>query len=185
MKVTLIRHAAPLIPPGICYGRLDIEADPAAAEAVCRCALGRPETGVTRVWTSPARRCRDLANAIGLSLAVTVTVDPRLQELDFGAWEGKFWDEVAGAELDVWAASPLTFAPPGGESGATLMTRVHDFYTGLRRDQQNCIVVSHGGPLKVLAALLQGKAVDLLAPAPAIGSIETIVCAAAYKHSNG
>jgi alpha-ribazole phosphatase len=179
MKVILIRHATPLIAPGICYGRLDIAADPAATEAVCRCALSRPSTGVMRVWTSPARRCSDLAKAIGLSLAVTVTVDPRLQELDFGAWEGKSWNDVARAELDVWAASPLTFAPPGGESGAMLMMRVHDFCTGLRRDQQNCIVVSHGGPLKVLAALLLGMPVDLLAPAPAIGSIETIVCAAA------
>ena len=179
MKVTLIRHAAPLIAPGICYGRLDIAADPAAAEAVCRRATGRPATGVTRVWTSPARRCRDLANAIGLPLAVPVTVDPRLQELDFGAWEGKSWDDVARAELDAWAAAPLAFAPPGGESGSMLTARVHDFYTGLRRDRRNCIVVSHGGPLKVLAALLRGNPVDLLAPAPAIGSIETIVCAAA------
>ena len=179
MKVTLIRHAAPLIAPGICYGRLDIAADPAAAESVCRRAAGRPATGVTRVWTSPARRCRDLANAIALSLAVPVTVDPRLQELDFGAWEGKSWDEVARAELDAWAASPLAFAPPGGESGSMLTTRVHDFYTGLRRDGRNCIVISHGGPLKILAALLRGTPVDLLAPAPAIGSIETIVCAAA------
>ena len=179
MKVTLIRHPTPLIAPGICYGRLDIAADPAAAEAVFRRALGRPATGVTVVWTSPARRCQNLANAIGLSLAVPVTVDPRLQELDFGTWEGKPWDEVARAELDAWAASPLTFAPPGGESGAILTTRVHDFYTGLRRDRRNCMVVSHGGPLKVLAALLLGTPVDLLAPAPAIGSIETIACAAA------
>ncbi|MFC7551236.1 hypothetical protein ACFQU7_01395 [Pseudoroseomonas wenyumeiae] len=31
-------------------------------------------------------------------------------------------------------------------------------------------MVSHGGPLKVLAALIEGRAVDLLAPAPPLGS---------------
>ena len=179
MKVILIRHPAPLIAPGICYGRLDIAADPRAADELCRVALEHPVVGVTRVWSSPARRCRDLADAIALSLAITVTVDPRLQELDFGDWEGKSWDGVARAQLDAWATFPLTFAPPGGESGTMLMMRVNDFYTDLRRDQQNCVVVSHGGPLKVLAALLQGRPVDLLAPAPAIGSIETIGCATA------
>ncbi len=37
-------------------------------------------------------------------------------------------------------------------------------------------MVSHGGPLKVLYALLVGRPIDLLAPAPAIGSVTFLTC---------
>jgi alpha-ribazole phosphatase len=174
MRVVLIRHPRPLIEPGICYGRLDIPLHPAAGEAVARIATDPGLKGATQVWSSPARRCRVLADAIAEALAVPLTVDHRLQELDFGDWEGRPWDMVARADLDRWAAEPATFAPPGGESGAALIARIRDFDQALRRYWRDCVVVSHGGPLKVLGALLTGKAVDLLAPALPVGGLESI-----------
>jgi alpha-ribazole phosphatase len=174
MKLVLIRHLAPLIAPGVCYGGLDVPLDPAAARQIGARAADPALRGVRHVWTSPASRCRLLAEAIALTLNVAVTVDPRLQELDFGEWEGKPWDTVARTELDRWAASPLTFAPPGGESGEALIRRVREFAGDLWLFQKDCVIVSHGGPLKVLAPLLQRKPVDLLAAAPPMGSV-TIV----------
>jgi alpha-ribazole phosphatase len=35
-------------------------------------------------------------------------------------------------------------------------------------------VVSHGGPLRLLGPMLRGEAPDLLAPAPAMGRIESL-----------
>ena len=93
-------------------------------------------------------------------------------ELDFGEWEGKRWDDIPRGDLGRWAADPMGFRPPGGESGAELVARVTDFCGGLAED---CVVVSHGGPLKVLSALLRGQAVDLLAPPHAIGAIVELV----------
>jgi alpha-ribazole phosphatase len=173
MKIALIRHFVPSIAPGICYGRLDVAANPKAHQ-IARLAANPALLGATRIWTSPARRCRTLADGLAQALSATQTVDARLQELDFGAWEGKAWDTIPLAELDRWAASPLTFAPPGGESGAALVLRVRNFCADLTRDQQNCVVVSHGGPLKVLIALLGGKDVDLLTATPSMGAV-TIV----------
>jgi alpha-ribazole phosphatase len=40
---------------------------------------------------------------------------------------------------------------------------------------EDAAIVSHGGPLKLLRALLRGGTPDLLAPAPAIGSVELVV----------
>jgi alpha-ribazole phosphatase len=178
MRIALVRHPAPLIAPGICYGRLDVGLDPAGQEQVGRLASDPDLHGANRVWSSPARRCRAPAEAIAAALGVPLTVDPRLQELDFGAWEGRSWNAVARADLDRWAASPLTFTPPGGETGAALVARVTGFYATLCELRQDCAVVSHGGPLKVLAALLAGQDVDLLAAAPALGSIRVVACAA-------
>jgi alpha-ribazole phosphatase len=163
MRVVLVRHPAPVIAPGVCYGRLDV-----AAQAAGHVASDPVLAGARVVWTSPARRCLGLAREIAAALEVPLRVDDRLQEMDFGAWEGRSWSAIPRDELDRWAADLLAFAPPGGESGAALVRRVTAFHAGLRED---CVVVSHGGPLKVLAALSRGVAVDLLAPPPAIGSV--------------
>lgn len=126
------------------------------------------------VWSSPALRCVLVAEALATRFRVGSIVDPRLQELDFGAWEGRDWNDVPREALDQWAASPRDFAPPGGESGAALIARVRDFHSALRAQAGPLIVVSHGGPLKLLAALLQGAEPDLLVPPPALGSVTII-----------
>lgn len=154
-----MRHPAVRVAPGICYGRLDV----ALAEPV-QPVLDQLPTFAGTVWSSPSRRCRRVAEAIGPH-----RVDSRLQELDFGAWEGLPWDAVPREALDAWAADVHGFAPPDGESGAALVARVTRFHAELPPGDH--VVVSHGGPLKVLAALVRGKPVDLLAPALALGSV--------------
>jgi alpha-ribazole phosphatase len=170
MRIALIRHPRPLVAAGTCYGRLDVPLHPEAA-IVAPPALA----GIGRVWSSPARRCRTLADVIAAAVALPLIVDARLLELDFGQWEGRSWDDVPRADLDRWASSPLTFAPPRGESGSALIARVGDFHATLHADGQDCAVVSHGGPLKILSALLDGRPVDLLADAQPIGSLRDYV----------
>jgi alpha-ribazole phosphatase len=173
MKIVLIRHPAPLIDPGICYGRLKVKLHPAASTDVARLAVDPALRGISRIWSSPAERCRCVADTIAASTNAVLTIDDRLQELDFGDWEGRAWDAVDRADLDRWAAAPLAFAPPRGESGAAIVSRVRAFHDDLRRDQSDCVVVSHGGPLKILAALLDGRPADLLAAAPPLSSVRT------------
>ncbi len=115
-----------------------------------------------------------MARFVGRRLAVRAVLDPRLLELDFGDWEGSSWDAVPRAALDRWAADPLGFRPPGGESGAALVRRVQGFAHALARDARPCLVVSHGGPLRLLPALLAGEPVDLLAPALAPGALRIV-----------
>ncbi len=170
MLAVLIRHPAVLVAPGTCYGRLDLDLHPDAAADMAR--LRAVVDGFAgRVWTSPTRRCRRIAGT-------AATVDDRLRELDFGDWEGIAWDAVPRTLLDLWAATPLDFAPPGGESGAALLARVAAFHDDLRARGEDCLVMSHGGPLKLLAAMLRGDVPDLLAPAPPLGSVNRIVCRA-------
>ncbi|HEX4507769.1 MAG TPA: alpha-ribazole phosphatase family protein [Alphaproteobacteria bacterium] len=170
MRIVLVRHPAPLIDPGTCYGRLDLPLHPDAD--VERLARDPLLAGSAHVWTSPSRRCRELADRIAEVLSVPLSADPRLMELDFGDWEGRPWDDIPRTDLDRWAADPLGFRAPGGESGSELIGRVTDFHAGLTQD---CIVVSHGGPLRVLSALLRGQPVDLFAAPQAIGTIVGVI----------
>jgi alpha-ribazole phosphatase len=171
MQVMLIRHPAVLVvAPGTCYGRRDLPLDPGAADDLARLrAVVAGFAGTVR--SSPARRCRAVAGAGAI-------IDARLRELDFGAWEGVAWDAVPRAALDLWAADPEGFAPPGGESGGALLARVAAVHADLRAAGADCLIVAHGGPLKLLAALLRGETPDLLAPAPPLGSVTRIACRA-------
>jgi alpha-ribazole phosphatase len=162
-RFILVRHAPPLIEPGLCYGRLDIEAEPLL--------LALPRA---RIWTSPSRRCLALARVIAARHRLRPHSDHRLLELDFGAWEGFAWSDAPRPRLDTWAHAPLGRGAPGGESGAGLIARVRSFAATLRASPGRHIVVSHGGPLVVLAALLAGRRPDLLAPRLGYGQVLAI-----------
>jgi alpha-ribazole phosphatase len=177
MKVVLIRHPAPMIAPGICYGRLDIKLHPATDGQVTALAGDPALRGIGLVWSSPAIRCRTVADRIVQATGGGLTVDDRLRELDFGDWEGRAWDTIDRAALDRWAGDPWSFAPPNGESGAAIVSRVRAFHASMLHDGRDCAVVSHGGPLKILAALLQGRRIDLLAAPPALGSVHAVTVA--------
>ncbi|MDD3483750.1 histidine phosphatase family protein [Azovibrio restrictus] len=147
MQLYLIRHPRPRVAPGTCYGRLDLELAEPAGQAATRIAPRLP-AGLP-LWTSPARRCRELAAALHPAPAI----EPRLWEMDFGLWEGKSWDEIGPAALDSWAADPAGFVPPGGESGLQVQARALDFVRELA--QTGIIaaaVLTHAGILRALLA---------------------------------
>ncbi|UFN46989.1 histidine phosphatase family protein [Roseomonas sp. OT10] len=178
MRLLLVRHLPAEIAPGLCYGRLDLPPGPVeAAEALAGCLAAAWNGGPARVWTSPARRCATLAGTVAQRLRAVPEPDPRLLELDFGRWEGLSWDAIPRDGLDAWAADPAGFAPPGGESGAALLARVAAFVADRRREGASGVVVTHGGPLRLLPALLRGTAPDLLAPAPPPGAWQVVEAA--------
>lgn len=147
MRLYLIRHPQPQIEIGRCYGRLDVPA--IGVEALAAALHTELPPGVP-VFTSPLRRCRDLATL----LRAAPTVDARLAEMHFGEWEGRLWDEIPRAELDAWAADVAGYAPPGGESPLALQRRVLDFVASLAEEE--AIIVTHAGVIRTLLAHWQG-----------------------------
>ena len=143
MQIFLIRHPRPLIEPGVCYGRLDVDCDdplPVAAR------LQLPPA--TTIISSPLRRARRLAEA----LAPQVRLDARLAEIDFGDWEGRRWDDIDRAAIDDWAADVLNFTPPGGESVADLQRRVIDFADEIAGSFSgtSAALITHAGVIRAL-----------------------------------
>lgn len=123
-RLWLVRHAAPLIAPGTCYGHLDVPADAAATQAAAtRLATALPGTALVRCST--LQRCEQLALDLQrLRPDLTVHPDPRLREMDFGAWEGQRWDAIGKAPIDAWTADFARHAPGGGESLVAMLQRV-------------------------------------------------------------
>jgi broad specificity phosphatase PhoE len=107
--------------------------------------------------SSPLGRARQTMEIMRrhIDLAPTpYSVDERLAELSFGAWEGLTLSEIrdrdpalfAERERDKWR-----FVPPGGESYEQLAARMKTWYEDLRRD---AVVVAHGGTARALLATL-------------------------------
>ena len=167
----MLRHPPVLDGSGICYGRVAMTLAPGWEALAARWAGPLARVAPARVWTSPSHRCAAVAEVLAGRVRAPLFRDDRLLELAFGEWEGRPWEAVPRGALDRWAQDPLGFAPPGGESGGALVARVREFALMLRREARPCLVVSHGGPLRLLPALLRGEAPDLLAPSPATGSL--------------
>ena len=111
--------------------------------------------------SSPLQRCARFAEQLGARLGVPVHQDKDLQELHFGAWEGRsaaaLMDTDAEALGRFWA-DPYSFTPPDGEPVLAFSRRVlaaverlHVVYAG-----QRVLLVSHGGVMRLLLARARG-----------------------------
>lgn len=152
----LIRHA-PLADPARLTGRRDVAAVVDAAAARRLAALAGP---VSRVVSSPARRCRETAAA--LWPGVTVNEDARLWEQDFGSWEGMALAELP--DLGVMGGEELArSAPHGGESFAALCARSIPALEELAAGGGRVAVVAHAGTVRAGLARAIGGAGAALA----------------------
>lgn len=160
------RHPRAIGATGRCIGRTDLAVDPRKARRLAhRMRAEARRQGWRReqvtVLVSPLRRSREVGRVLR-SWGFRVQVDARLQELDFGAWDGRPWAEIDWAEVEAWQADLLHHAPGGGESLAALAQRVQAFVAAGAAGHVR-LVVTHGGWLNALRCLPR-----LLPPATAL-----------------
>jgi broad specificity phosphatase PhoE len=85
-----------------------------------------------RIVASPLRRAVETAQAAARGRAIET--DPRLMEMDYGAWEGLTYDEIDARDAAArarWVADPAAIACPGGESGIDVAARARGFLADL------------------------------------------------------
>jgi len=115
-------------------------------------------------YASDRRRAGETAATIAEARNLTVTQDPRLREMNFGAWEGLTYGEICQADrpsLLAWEADPMQVAPPDGETLGQVAGRVASFLEavaeiGAAAQDSHCrtlLVVAHRGSLRVLLCL--------------------------------
>jgi probable phosphoglycerate mutase len=145
--ITFVRHGE--TPPnraGLLLGRSDAvltDRGRTQAERLSKLFAG---WGVERVLTSPLRRARDTAASIAAACDREVEVDERLIEIDYGDWEGSPFGDLDPALVARWRGDG-SFAPPGGESLATVAERVASFCDETL-DDRVVVAVSHVSPIK-------------------------------------
>ncbi|MEO8023993.1 histidine phosphatase family protein [Polaromonas sp.] len=156
MKLWLVRHAQVLAEPGTCYGALDVAAN---AESTRQCALalaGVLPAGAA-VQSSPLQRCEQLAQAlIGLRPDLTLQIDARLQEMNFGNWEGRPWSNIGREEFDAWTANFADHPVGGhGETVSAVMARVAEAFDELPVGPDT-IWITHAGIIRAAQLVARG-----------------------------
>ena len=151
MRLILVRHPKPLCEAGLCYGRLDLECVAEALDTAAVRLAGLAEG--CRIVASPARRARDLAERLGAD----IVLDPRLQELHFGDWEGRRWADLGRETVEAWQQGLPDAAPPNGETLSAMAARCADWLASLDADGPPVLAVTHAGPIRVIRALIAGE----------------------------
>ncbi len=116
--------------------------------------------GGTAPWqavvTSPLRRCRAFAKALGERHGLPLTVDEDLKEVGFGAWEGKTREQVQTEDPQgyrAFYADPVHARPPGAEPLAAFLARTRAAWERLLdRPETHLLVVAHAGVIRALLA---------------------------------
>lgn len=156
MKLWLVRHARPLIEPGVCYGATDVPAD-AQATQICARALADVLPQGLRVMASPLQRCAQLAQALQtLRPDLSALHDARLVEMDFGCWEGVRWDAIQKESFDQWTSAFGDFRFGGRESVNDLLRRVASALADTGQAAPEAVWLTHAGVARALGLLAQG-----------------------------
>lgn len=168
MKLWLARHAAPVIEQGVCYGRLDIRADETATQSsACALAAALPQGLPVRV--SGLRRADQLARALAaLRGDLQPVCDERLNEMDFGVWEGVPWLDIPKADIDAWTRDFAHYRAGGGESVCDVLRRVAQARADAAVDDE-AVWITHAGVIRAVHYLARhgGQSVPSAASWPA------------------
>jgi len=156
LTLILMRHPPIAAAPGLCYGRFE-PGLAAGWENLVDAALTKLDVEPQLIISSPARRCSLAAVRIAARLGLPEPeCDDRLQELDFGAWEGRLWQDIPRHESDPWSEDYLNLSPPGGETMLAMQHRLLDWLAVARRHasagQSNIMAITHCGAIRILVA---------------------------------
>lgn len=109
-----------------------------------------------RVVSSPLARCVETAALLGASHAA---LEPRIIEMDWGAWEGETLASLRArlgqAMLDNEARG-LDFTPPGGESPRIVISRIKSWLGDIGREGVPTLAVTHRGVIRAILAAATG-----------------------------
>lgn len=134
---------------GVLLGRLDPPLNATGRAQITAVAERIAALDPVRVLTSPLLRARESADLIAAPCALGVEVDERLVEVDYGEYDGVVLAELPADLVHRWR-NDAGFAPPGGESLASVqerMTRFGEEWLGRLADGP-VVAVSHVSPIK-------------------------------------
>ena len=144
IRIRVWRHPKPRGVAERCIGRTDVAIDPRKAKNLAhRIRSWARRQGAPRVViTSSLRRGVDVGRCLA-AWGWEHQVDVRLNEVDFGEWDGRRWDQIGALAVDAWCLDFAQHAPGGGESVGALLQRCRQFIDEL--SPAGALAVGHAG----------------------------------------
>ena len=143
-RISVWRHPKPRGVAGRCIGHTDVSIDPRKAKNLAHRirTWARRQGAACVVITSSLQRGVDVGRCLA-GWGWKHQVDTRLNEVDFGEWDGRRWDQIGAQAVDAWCLDFAHHAPGGGESVGALLQRCRQFIDEWL--PTGALVVGHAG----------------------------------------
>lgn len=158
--VLLVRHAHTEMAGRFC-GHSDPDLSPRGQQQLEEIAQRIAEWPFASVYSSSLMRARRTAQAVAASRGLEVNVRSGLNEIDFGAWEGRSWSEIESLypeDAARWLNHHPTGAATDGEPFAVFQSRVlQELQYAADAAQNSCVViVTHAGFIRTALVAAAG-----------------------------
>ncbi|MGY2048074.1 histidine phosphatase family protein [Methylobacterium sp. JK268] len=144
--------------PGVSLG----EEGQAQARAV---AARLAREGLGAVYASPLERAQETAAPIAAAAGLDLRTLPALNEIDFGAWSGRSFEDLRGdPRWRYWNSARHVTRPPGGETILEAQSRVVAALEELRarHGEARLALVSHADIIKLVLTFALGLPPDAM-----------------------
>jgi alpha-ribazole phosphatase len=146
------------------YGSIDVDITENGVLQAQKGSKKLKSVNFSRVYTSRLKRAEQTANILMEGRQFQLIKDKRINEISFGAFEGKSHDEIKEFypnEWKVWCDDWKGFTPPEGESYIQFYDRIKSFMDDiLTLDEDNVLIVTHGGVIRSIYCYLLGGNLD-------------------------
>ncbi len=161
VAVFLVRHAAHDELGLVLSGRSDLPLNKAGTGQARRLARHLQAEAIDRIVSSPCLRARQTASIVARQKGLDVAMVEALNEIDFGRWTGRRFDELADEPLwRDWNAARASAAPPDGESMQAAVDRSVAHLETYRDAQGATLCVSHSDVIRGTVAHYLGLSLD-------------------------
>ena len=161
MKIYSTRHGQTAYnKQEIILGTTDIELDETGEKQAQELAEKIKQLGnIDLMIVSPMKRAMRTAMAVSDKCGISMIVDERLREWDYGEYEGK------SRFTEGFAENKINFGVRMGKSGESLLQLSHRVYTALddiisRYRDKTVLIVSHGGVCRVIETYFNDMTTD-------------------------
>jgi len=145
-------------------GRLDVPLSPLGRAQARALAEALSDKDIGAIISSPLLRCVETAMPLAELIGVTVQTDPLLTEIAHGTWQGRYRDEIARSEPELyraWREHPEAVRFEGGESLRDVEVRWQRFVTGFE-PHSNTLIVTHDIVARIALLERTGRSIQTL-----------------------
>lgn len=165
MNLYFVRHGETEKNKSKCYyGSLDVEL---TKEGILQAERAREllkDISFNKVYVSEKKRSVNTAEILLKNKQYKLITDMRINERDFGEFEGKGYEELKQLypkEWKAWCEDWKNASPPEGESCIQVYERVKSFMDDIiKLEEDNILIVAHGGVIRSVYCYILGGNID-------------------------
>jgi alpha-ribazole phosphatase len=146
------------------YGKMDISITQEGIVQAKKVSQILKNVNFNRVYVSEMKRTEQTAKAILDNRKCSMTKDSRINERNFGVFEGKSYDEIKKKfpeKWELWCEDWKNTVPQEGESYIQFYSKVKDFMDDiLKLKDDNILIVTHSGVIRSIYCYILDNNLD-------------------------